>query len=287
MSSEGKQPERPVPLSRKPIIRLDGFVRKQTESVDVETLHEKGVTRIQYLTFSKINDLISLAVQRAFEKYQREWDRAAADEITEDARAEIDDALHRRAPGSPELLERQALRVGEEVRSLAPLVGERIDELRGAGPAADPVLAAIRDEGLTEMERTLRRSVGRAIEEARSGGAADGAELERVERTIQSAVRRMLDSERSRTIEMIDRASDDKTQLLERRLHKLQRHLAEMEETLRGLAEAKGLDPGIPSIYRQIQGLRLEESQYEKKKGMLKLIFEENIRLQKKAVIHE
>ena len=41
------------------VVKVDEFVRKHASAVDVETLRENGVKTINYLTVSKVNELVS------------------------------------------------------------------------------------------------------------------------------------------------------------------------------------------------------------------------------------
>src|SRR5262249_54252131 len=84
-----KPDRRTASVPPKPIIKFDNFVKRHTGSVDVETLSQKGLTRINYLTLSKVNELISIAVWKAFQKYQREGNEAEAREIQAQVRSEV------------------------------------------------------------------------------------------------------------------------------------------------------------------------------------------------------
>jgi hypothetical protein len=276
MSQEDKPPEGPAAGSRKPIIKIDNFVRKQAGTIDLDTLSSKGVRRITVLTYSKINDLISLAVLRAFEKYRGESYRPEAAHAEAGPGDEAGPAAREK-----EELEDRTRGLEEDVEKLRPMVESRIEELRNEDTGPDPVLLAIRDEGMSEMEGRVRGAVARFIEEERKKPAAAGEDLERLERNVHTVVDRVLAAESVRMLEMLERVASQKTRLLQRRLEKLQAHLAEMEVSLRTLSEAKAEDPGIPSIYRKIQGLSLDDNLFEKKRKMLQLIFEENLTLQK------
>jgi diguanylate cyclase (GGDEF)-like protein len=70
--------------------------------------------------------------------------------------------------------------------------------------------------------------------------------------------------------------------VLERRVTKLRELLDTTETELARIADAKGIDAGVASIYRTVQGLRGDERGFEQKKEMLSLIFEANLELQKK-----
>jgi hypothetical protein len=67
----------------------------------------------------------------------------------------------------------------------------------------------------------------------------------------------------------------------ERRVAKLTEELRITEEELKRIAAMKGLDLGVASIYRSVQGLADDADQKEKKREMMKVIFEANFELKK------
>ena len=71
-------------------------------------------------------------------------------------------------------------------------------------------------------------------------------------------------------------------EMLERRIKKLGDLLDTTEAQLRQIARAKGVDPGLASIYRTVQGLDEDEENFARKKEMLSLIFDANVDLQRK-----
>lgn len=66
---------------------------------------------------------------------------------------------------------------------------------------------------------------------------------------------------------------------LERRIAKLTHILGVTEEELRRMSAMKGIDLGVASIYSEVQGLGADESQLERKREMMKIIFEANFQL--------
>lgn len=70
-------------------------------------------------------------------------------------------------------------------------------------------------------------------------------------------------------------------ELLERRIAKLTSELGLTAEQLRRIAELKSFDPGLASIYKSVQGLSGNESHAERKREMMKEIFDANFALKK------
>jgi diguanylate cyclase (GGDEF)-like protein len=69
---------------------------------------------------------------------------------------------------------------------------------------------------------------------------------------------------------------------LERRIAKLTHILGITEDELRRVATMKGIDLGLASIYSTVQGLATDAAHYERKREMMKTIFEANFELKQK-----
>ena len=78
-------------------------------------------------------------------------------------------------------------------------------------------------------------------------------------------------------------ASDREVDLLQRRINKLTTSLSETEKRMQQLAALKNIDPGISSIYREVQGLDSGDGHFKKKSALMSDIFKANLALQKKA----
>jgi len=66
---------------------------------------------------------------------------------------------------------------------------------------------------------------------------------------------------------------------LEARIAEQRRLLDASEEELERLLREKSLDPGIASLYRDVQGLDPSERNYKKKKELLAVIYQANVEL--------
>ncbi len=65
----------------------------------------------------------------------------------------------------------------------------------------------------------------------------------------------------------------------ERRIAKMQRALTESELEKERLARAKGLESGVASVYRDVQGLTGREDDFDQRSGLLRAIAESNLEL--------
>jgi len=73
------------------------------------------------------------------------------------------------------------------------------------------------------------------------------------------------------------RSARERIDVLERRIAKLTQILGITEEELQRVATMKGIDLGIASIYRTVQGLSAEATQRARKVAMMREIFEANL----------
>jgi diguanylate cyclase (GGDEF)-like protein len=77
-----------------------------------------------------------------------------------------------------------------------------------------------------------------------------------------------------------------KNDILERRITKLVAQLGITEEELKRISQMKGIDLGIASIYRDVQGLGSGESQGQRKREMMKEIFTANFQMKREIEKH-
>jgi hypothetical protein len=119
-------------------------------------------------------------------------------------------------------------------------------------------------------------------------GEALRADLEQLlqSSTPQAGVAMVVARERARRASAVKIAllrERERIDLLERRLAKQRAAIEQMERSLVDLARRAELDPGVPSIYRDVQGLSAEEADRAAKLELLRTIFEQNVLLQKRG----
>lgn len=137
-----------------------------------------------------------------------------------------------------------------------------------AAPAAPVVRPPSREElfGRALIEKLLAEGI-----DITSGGALDPNQIAaaiRAFRGQKEKVEASSGADRQKQIE-----------LLERRIAKLTHSLGITEDELRRVASMKGIDLGVASIYRTVQGLNPEDDQAGLKREMMKTIFEANFQL--------
>lgn len=118
-------------------------------------------------------------------------------------------------------------------------------------------------------------------------GEALRADLQKLlaSNTPQAEIATVIANERGRRAEAVKAAllrERERIDLLERRLAKQRTAIAQMERSLVELARRAEIDLGLPSIYREVQGLSVEEQDRENKLELLRTIFEQNLTLRKR-----
>jgi len=159
--------------------------------------------------------------------------------------------------GASELIDALREQLEDEERSLAE---------------ADPATPAGRSPGeLRERIRDLFRALGQA-----------SPEMRRLERDVAAAAEEglVLARHADPAGELIEQ--EEQIETLEQRVQKLKQLLDDAQRELARIAERKGLDSGVASIYRAVQGLDPGDAQFERKKEVLTLMFEANLALRKK-----
>jgi diguanylate cyclase (GGDEF)-like protein len=103
------------------------------------------------------------------------------------------------------------------------------------------------------------------------------AALGELEREVLEATGEGLEAPRERDPALVARHIAS----LERRIRRLKSLLDATEAELVALARRKGVDPGVASIFRTVQGLRPDQEDFARRQEMLTLIFEANVKLRR------
>ena len=125
-------------------------------------------------------------------------------------------------------------------------------------------MGQLMDEMLREKMKTIFESMGEQLPDL------EGRDSE----VFALALKKMAEDRKTQ---------DSKLEVLERRIARLSHNLGLTEEQLQRAMEMKGMDPGVASLYREVQGVSDGSSDTELKKDMMAAIYEANIELQNKA----
>jgi diguanylate cyclase (GGDEF)-like protein len=149
-------------------------------------------------------------------------------------------------------------------------------------PAPAAPLQPVPATTVTKQLEILRDPLGQTVLEVLAARGITREKLTGMDHAAITALLSNLQDEKLRTgasdlgeqREMIDQ--------LERRIAKLTHLLGITEEELRRVAAMKNIDLGVASIYRNVQGISDEASQKEKKREMMREIFQANFELKKR-----
>ncbi|MFN0245198.1 MAG: GGDEF domain-containing protein [Planctomycetota bacterium] len=108
-------------------------------------------------------------------------------------------------------------------------------------------------------------------------------EIQRLEKEVIALAAKELHEERQRAVQAAVAENARQIDMLERRIAKLTSMLGVTEEELQRVMTLKGIDPGVASIYRTVQGLSHNDAHAEAKASMMADIFKANFELQKRA----
>lgn len=113
------------------------------------------------------------------------------------------------------------------------------------------------------------------------GGHEASHEMAAIREQVTFMLLQNLQNERDKVVEAQMAEHRKEVENFERRISKLNESLELTEVELQRMAKAKGIEHGVASIYRTVQGLSDEEADLELKREMMSSIFEANLQLQK------
>ena len=133
----------------------------------------------------------------------------------------------------------------------------------------------------TEEGKAQDHAFVRRIQQLFAQIGSGNPEMARIQEEVVSMVLLSVNQERQKLLD--SKASEHQAQVdnFERGIAKLNESLESTESELKRIAAMKGIDPGLSSIYRTVQGLSSDEDQLEAKRGMLLNIFNANMELKK------
>ncbi len=254
---------------------LKDAVRQMSFRTSLESLKKKGVQQVSVLGIDRIIALIEAAVHRSLKSRLVSVDREAVADATK--------AEFLRLLQSNEDLLRQK----SEVERQKDDAEEEIDQLRRDLAQQNHALqikldaAALQLTNRYEGENTL---IARKVSEVMQALAdTEGLPLASAEERVMELVMHVVTEERKAAEEARRTLNDREIDNLQRRIKKLADTLGETEQRLQQVAAMKSLDGGISSIYRDVQGLTLDEAQAGKKKELMAEIFKANLKLQRQG----
>lgn len=170
----------------------------------------------------------------------------------------------------------------------------RARETAGLDPEAPSrIVAAVpapeaKKEG--ELRLTSDDPIGQALLELLATQGFEGSQFVGIDPEAVAAAIRRAQAQKLEPAEPVEPHASTPEELLEkeRQIDTLERRIAKLTQIL-GMTEAdlarvmamKGIDGGLPSIYKTVQGLTGKEAEFERKKAMMLTILEANLALKR------
>lgn len=262
-------------------VDVRGMIRQASRPVHVHDLVRRGTRTISVLSRQKIDEMVNLAVKNIVTKYRTlaaDLDAAPAD-VERESREEFTELFdsYQQTNAAKHALEQSAAGVSAELDELRA-------ELEKQKALADGKLAEDAEKsilsGLDALEREIEARAGAAFERRRAlltenGETPEGlAEFGRIEQRMREMITKIVGEQRKYQ-------RDRDVLLLERRVLKLQAQLKAMENALKAISAQKLLSS--TAVQNMLRGLGLldDDKFAERRKGMLKVVLQQNIQLRK------
>jgi len=187
------------------------------------------------------------------------------------ARSFTESGLHQLIEEAKQHFEQSKVEVQDQLEELEI----RLDERRDVILAEQARLEAELDQRFDPERNELAAIMRQRFADAGLDAPDHRALLEELIGLVMDELRRV----QAQLLELHKAQHQNELDIAERRISKLAASLKATERNLRKLAESKGFDPGLASIYREVQGLSEEDALAELKREMLSKIFEANLKL--------
>ncbi|MBL4771825.1 MAG: hypothetical protein JKY61_11965 [Planctomycetes bacterium] len=246
---------------------LTDVVRRWARETTPQEMHARGVRKVRSVSLSRVAGLIEKAINRA-------------------------------------LIERTLGSVGEDHEAFSNAAREEFVRLiQGGGPQAAPPEAGsaldqlksqlrnrrqnqAQNQELLSEKRGIKGPEDETLQSALKGvftsWGGDAQRLSPLEQEIVKVAVGALRQERRRGQQSELNRQKKETELLARRVAKLNKELKNTEAELARVLATKAVDSGVGSKYAEVQGLAQADGQFERKSELMTALFAANIELRVK-----
>lgn len=280
---------RPSESSKSGADRLDvqGMIREASRRVSVDELVRAGKKTISLLSRERIDEMVNLAVRNIVSKYRAlaaGVDTVPQEQVEAESREEFREIYEQY---------RETNQAKQTLESTASAMTAEIDDLRRELETQKAIAEGRLSEeaermlvvGFKEFEHELMRISGRVFEKRRlmieAGDTPEAAaEWKPCEERLTVMIRKLIEQHRGLFMGGGGQyAHDRQVAMLEARLEKMYGQLKAMEEALRAISNQKLLtNQHIQNLLRGL-GMLDDDKYAEKRKGMLKVVLQQNIKL--------
>lgn len=272
---EPKQPQEQQPID------VEGIIKQSSASVPIDVLVKRGKTSVKMVSREKFSELINQAIRNVLRTHTGKVPVNEA-QIEAESKQEFEELLseYQQSLQTQQMLQsskEEMTREMEELRAELNRQREIASKTIGEEEEKRQIVA------LKEFEYQVERIIGKVIEkkgqQLESGGADPKKwDLDGLEAQLKPLIHKLC-QEVFAALGPTFQSRDRMLALMERRLEKLYAHVQTLENALRQLTRAKVYSNAqIAGILRSV-GILPEDANYEKKKEMLKKIFEHNVQL--------
>ncbi|MBI1851519.1 MAG: hypothetical protein HYR85_14355 [Planctomycetes bacterium] len=269
-------------MSRNLVSNLIQAIRNGAYHTALKNLERQGYRTVTVLPAQKLDEIVSKAIELTLKEYGLPLDPEAVRGLSNDAKVAFVKLVRERDSlrETNEALERERVSLARNENHLRAEIEQAqrlLSEQQQHGLPEAPVEPSgfeekLRDAALARVEETLRRL-------GRSADPKVVSEIGGLSNEIASIAGRLLDNANSENLETARRRHEERVNLLERRIKKLQTSLGETEAMLQKLQKANTEEKGVASVYREPQGLSQADDRFEQKRHLLAEIFKLNVEL--------
>ncbi len=253
---------------------ISDTIRRWARPTTLDELKSRGIRKVRSVSMSRVGALLEKAVNRALIERTLESDRGEALSLSSTAREQFVRLSQVEISGQAAPAE---LEVTEEV-PLHERASSTLDRLKRELEDRRKVVAD-REKQLTDgdLDKVEENRLGNQMRELFATHA--GVDDRMLEREVLGLVFGELRTSRRRA--RLARLEEHQREIgvLERRVSKLSVLLGETEDALRKVRASKHTDPGLSSIYDEVQGLVSDDDQFEQKSDLMRSLFEANLAL--------
>ncbi|MEZ6183720.1 MAG: hypothetical protein R3F62_01775 [Planctomycetota bacterium] len=272
--------------------RLAQQLDRGAHSVSLRRLRAAGMQTVRVIDATQIQGIVDKTVDEALRLRKVDLSVDEREQVRDMATAQLRQLMEENQRLSHEneearakamVAEAEADQLETSIASLRQELSRRQDELNSrhaelASERARKIVVEVSEDSFEELERRLKLTFERLVRDHELVGADGEVDLSALEKEIGQAIHRLVEGERQK--QGAAPVEDEKVEFLEKRIGKLNKALEDAESALRKLALVKGIEPGVASIYAEIQGLNLEDPDFERKSELLAEVFKENLELQ-------
>lgn len=252
---------------------LKDAVKRLAYGASLDQLKKRGIQKVNVLGIDRIVALIDEAVNRSLKHKLMGLERSAVADRTKEEFLKL--------LKSNEELEKSR----DELAMMQERAQEEIDEVRYELEKQKKALAERLGVAHDQENRryqgenaAIARDIDGLFRQFAQHGKTDVGSLRD---GVVALVHRVVDAERQTALAALAAARDREVEILERRIGKMTDALELNEQRMAEVLAMKDVDPGIASVYREVQGLNSTSRSFQKKKELMSEIFKANLALQK------